>query len=88
MATAQKSNQEKAKASGEKKVAAFKKLATKRTNTALDKIARILPLSNTRSYTFDKAQTDKIVSALEAEVAKVKAAFASPTAAKSSNFSL
>lgn len=88
MASSKKSNQEVNAERAAKKVAAFKKLATKRTNTALDKISRLAPLANTRSYTYDKAQADKIVAALEAEVAKVKTAFASPTAAKATGFSL
>lgn len=88
MASAKKSNQEASAERGAKKVAAFKSLAVKRTNMALDRIERILPLANTRSYTYDAAQAKKITDALKAAVEKIEKAFASPTAAKSSDFSL
>lgn len=90
MATAKKemSTQEKAAARGAAKSAAFKKLGTKRVPKALDAIARIAALANQRSYTYDNSQRDKIFSAIDSAVAKLKAAFTDPTAAAKDAFNL
>ncbi len=88
MASAKKSAQEISAERSAQKVAAFKKLATARTSRALDAIVKLIPLTNTKAYTYDNGQRDKILAALKSAVAKVEAGFASPAAAKSNDFTV
>jgi hypothetical protein len=58
------------------KKADFTRLAQRRTTTALKSIQVLGNLANTNNYDYDSRQVDKIVKALEAEVAKLKDRFA------------
>lgn len=60
-----------------KKVAAFKKLGTKRVNKAMAAIAAIAPLSNRNSYTYDQAQVSAIFTALNTALKSVADSFTS-----------
>ncbi len=56
----------------------FRDLAEKRTNKALDAIARIGNLSNRSLYEWEEAEVRKIVKVLKDAVGDVEARFASP----------
>lgn len=91
MATAKatdKGTQEKAAERGKKKVDAFKKLGVKRVPKAVDAITRVTALANTRSYSYDNSQREKIFNAIDSAVAKMKQAFTDPVAAAKNDFAL
>lgn len=77
-----KRDDDRAKLEGETKADAFKRIAVRRMNSALDEIAKLAPLSATSSYEYTDDQVAKIIGALNAEVAKVQTAFANKGVAK------
>lgn len=88
MASATQSEQEKAKKRGLEKTASFKKLGNLRVPKALAAIARVAALANTKSYTYDNAQRDKIIADLEKATGAVRSAFMAPDAKKSADYGL
>lgn len=66
------------------KEAAFRKLATKRTNKALRFIEGIGALSNRNSYKYTDEQVSKIFAAIEGKVAEAKAKFSTAGESKDS----
>lgn len=85
---AQKSPQETKVAKSRDKSESFKRLATRRTNRALQSIDGLAALGNRRSYTYDEAQATKIFSALEAALARAKKAYDPNASAAQTGFSL
>lgn len=73
-------------AEGESKSDKFKRLATKRVKNAILKVELITNLSGS-SYEYTPEQVEKILTALQGSVDKVKAAFSKQKIVKS-NFSL
>ena len=59
----------------ETKAQKFTRLATSRTNKALDAISNIRGLTNTTNYEYTPDQAAKIMGALEAEMTKLAEAF-------------
>lgn len=80
--------EEREKREGETKDAAFKRIALRRTNNALDEIAKLRGLSSKANYEYTPEQTGKIIAALRAEVDKVEADFARGGPTKSEGFNL
>lgn len=70
-----KREDERAKRAGESKDAAFKRIATRRTNQALDAIALLRGLANKANYEYTPEQFAQIIKALRAGVDKVEADF-------------
>lgn len=66
----------------------FKRIASGRTEKALDAISNIGGLANPANYEYTPEQVAKIMSALEAELTKLGNRFKNPTAAQSSGFQL
>jgi predicted transcriptional regulator len=58
----------------------FRELAEKRTNKALDAIARIANLSNRTIYQYEEGEVQKIIQALRDAVSVVEDRFSSPKA--------
>lgn len=71
----QKREAEREKRAGESKDDAFKRIATRRTNQALDSIALLRGLANKANYEYTDGQYEQIVRALRAGVDKVEADF-------------
>lgn len=67
--------EEREKREGESKADAFKRIALRRTNSALDAIASLRSLSAKGNYDYTPEQFNKITAALRAEVDKVEADF-------------
>jgi hypothetical protein len=80
--------QEKAPKSGSTKREKFRYLAEKRTNRALEAIARISNLSNRQIYEFEEAEVRKIIKALKDAVTEVENRFASPKGKAEAKFKL
>ena len=74
--------------SGSTKREKFRYLAEKRTNMALQAIARISNLSNKQIYEFDEAEVRKILKALRDAINAVEHRFASPKAKSGPGFKL
>ena len=74
--------------SGSTKREKFRYIAEKRTNRALEAIARISNLSNRQIYEFEEAQVRKIIRALKDAVAEVESRFASPRGKPEAKFKL
>jgi hypothetical protein len=55
---------------------AFKRLATKRVNKAINQLRLIGNLSNRSNYAYDKREVDKIFGALKTEIAEAQKRFA------------
>lgn len=66
----------------------FRQLAERRTNSAIEVIARIGKLSNRHAYEFEDAEVRKILKALRDAVGEVEARFASPSRRTESRFTL
>ncbi len=60
---------------GETKSDAFKRIATRRVNQALDTIATMRGLANKANYDYSEEQTNKIISALQGGIDKLAADF-------------
>ena len=58
---------------GESKADAFKRIAGRRVNNTLDQMATLENVFDSNNYDFNTEQADKVVAALEAGIAKIKA---------------
>lgn len=72
----------------ETKAEKFARLATSRTNKALDAIAALGGLAAKGNYEYTEEQVAKIFTALEAELSKLQTKFKNPEAVKAEGFSL
>lgn len=66
----------------------FARLATSRTNKALDAIANLGGLASKTNYEYSDEQVAKIFGALEAEMTKLQTKFKNPDAIATTGFSL
>lgn len=66
----------------------FARLATSRTNKALDAIANLGGLASKTNYEYTDEQVAKIFGALEAEMTKLQTKFKNPDAVATTGFSL
>lgn len=64
---------EREKLEGESKADAFRRIATRRTNNTLDALATLENVFDAANYDFTQTQADRITSAIETGLAKVKA---------------
>lgn len=72
----------------ESKADRFKRIGTKRVSAAILGIRRVANLAAPTQYDYTPEQVAKLIGALEAEVASVKARFANPKQRQSAGFTL
>ncbi|MDE2100451.1 MAG: hypothetical protein KGL39_24580 [Patescibacteria group bacterium] len=82
------SSQEQMVERSQKKLQKFKKLANIRVNRTLKLLTMIGNLSNKATYTYDRADVDKIIDALQKGVDEIEKRFGNPETKVKQEFSL